>query len=64
MSIISRLIPESTRWLITKKRYEEARELINQAAKMNNKFVPERLLIVPNSDENQVKLLIYFQSIF
>ena len=64
MSIISRLIPESTRWLITKKRYEEARELINHAEKMNNKFVPERLLVIPNSDENQVKLLIYFQSIF
>jgi len=51
--ILHWLIPESTRWLITKKRYEEARKLINHAEKMNNKFVPERLLVIPNSDENQ-----------
>ena len=28
-------IPESPRWLIRKKKYKEAREVINQAAKFN-----------------------------
>ena len=42
------MLPESTRWLITKKRYDEATELIQKAAKMNGKSVPEHLLVVPN----------------
>ena len=46
-----RVLPESTRWLITMKRYDEAKELINQAAEMNRKSVPERLLVVPDELE-------------
>jgi len=38
-------LPESTRWLITKKRFDEARKVIEKAAKMNKKCVPEHLLI-------------------
>jgi len=38
-------LPESPRWLITKKRYSEARKVIENAAKMNKKCVPEHLLI-------------------
>lgn len=41
------LVPESIRWLITKKRLAEARELIDRAAKMNGKTVPEHLLFDP-----------------
>lgn len=40
-------MPESIRWLITKKRLAEARELIDRAAKMNGKTVPEHLLFDP-----------------
>ena len=49
--LIVRVLPESTRWLITKKRFDEARELIIEAAKMNGKHVPEHLLIKPIVDE-------------
>jgi len=38
-------LPESTRWLITKKRYNEARTLILRAALVNKKHVPDHLLI-------------------
>jgi len=38
------IVPESIRWLITKKRLTEARDLIDKAAKMNGKTVPEHLL--------------------
>jgi len=46
-------VPESTRWLITEKRYDEARTLIDDSAKMNKKTIPEHLLIIPKSVENQ-----------
>ena len=59
-----RYLPESTRWLITKKRYVEARALILEAARVNNKHVPEHLLIVPNDsgEEEQVLLSIRYMS--
>jgi len=47
------VVPESTPWLISMKRYDEARKLIEKAAKTNNKVVPEHLLIVPSGDENE-----------
>jgi len=52
------VLPESTRWLITKKRFDEARELIIEAAKMNGKHVPEHLLIKPIVDEQNVKPIV------
>ena len=39
-----RFLPESTRWLISKRRYPEARALILQAAEMNNKTIPLYLI--------------------
>jgi len=45
------VLPESTRWLITKKRYAKASQQIRTAASMNGKTVPEHLLIVPNDDD-------------
>ena len=44
-----RFLPESIRWLITQKRYSEARMLILRAAKINNKHVPEHLLVIPGN---------------
>ena len=41
-------LPESTRWLVTKKRFAEARVIIEEAAKMNGKSVPQHLLIEPD----------------
>ena len=40
----NRFLPESTRWLISKRRYPEARALILQAAEMNNKTIPHFLI--------------------
>ena len=42
-------LPESTRWLVTKKRFAEARLLIEKAAKMNGKCVPQHLLVEPDT---------------
>ncbi|KAK5976963.1 Membrane transporter [Trichostrongylus colubriformis] len=36
------LIPESSRWLVTKERYEEADKILHKAARMNGSYVPER----------------------
>jgi len=44
-------VPESTRWLITKKKYAAVRKLIQQAAKMNGKGLPERFLTLIDDDE-------------
>ena len=43
-----RFLPESTRWLITMRRYDEAKQLILRAARVNNKHVPDSLLVVPD----------------
>jgi len=42
------IIPESILWLISQKRYKEARKLINKAIKVNEKTVPEELLATRN----------------
>lgn len=39
-----RIIPESVRWLIVKKRIREAGIIIQKAAKMNNKPLSEEIL--------------------
>jgi len=41
---VTMFLPESTRWLISKRRYPEARALILQAAEMNNKTIPHFLI--------------------
>ncbi|CEF60776.1 Solute carrier family 22 member 13 [Strongyloides ratti] len=35
-------VPESPRWLVSKKRYSEADKILNKAAKMNNSSMPEK----------------------
>ena len=50
ISMSSRCLPESIRWLITMKRYDEARRLINRASKMNGASVPLHLTATPNKD--------------
>lgn len=56
---MKRVVPESIRWLIAKKRYSEARLLILQAAKMNKKSVPDHLIFVEKekSDDVHTKIL-------
>ena len=49
-------MPESIRWLISKNRYDEARNLILQAAKMNGKTVPGHLLKTPSMIEREQQL--------
>ena len=46
-------MPESTLWLISKKRYKEAVDLIMKAAKVNGKTVPAELLAYPNPNSNK-----------
>merc|ERR550517_2251075 len=38
------IVPESIRWLIDRKRYDEPRGLLQQAAEMNGKVIPPQLL--------------------
>ncbi|EFX66627.1 hypothetical protein DAPPUDRAFT_64502 [Daphnia pulex] len=38
------MVPESIRWLIAKKRYKEAKELILKASKVNKRSIPDHLL--------------------
>jgi len=42
--IIPCILPESTRWLLAQKRYDEAYELILKAAKVNGKTIPIHVL--------------------
>nr|CAH0104623.1 unnamed protein product [Daphnia galeata] len=41
------ILPESTRWLTVKKRYPEAKEIYEKAAKLNKKEIPPHLLVIP-----------------
>jgi len=52
LKFVIRYVPESIRWLITKKKFTEVRKLVLMAAKMNGTSVPERFLIRINRDEN------------
>lgn len=54
-AFVSRFLPESTRWLITMNRYDEARKLILRAAEVNNKEVPGDLLVKPDQSAAKAK---------
>ena len=43
LNMFGRLIPESTRWLIAKKKYSEARLNIDRAARVNAKMIPSHM---------------------
>lgn len=47
-----RIVPESIRWLVSNKRYEEAKRLILKAAKENKRRIPDHLLIPPHESTN------------
>lgn len=54
--IFDRILPESTRWLIVKNRYAEARQLILKAGEMNGKLVPEHLIVIEDVNEKEEKV--------
>ncbi len=56
-----RVLPESVRWLITQKKYEEAKKIILKAAKTNGKTVPPHLLIIPELN-NSIPEVITFSN--
>lgn len=41
------ILPESVRWLTVKKRYAEAKDIYEKAAKLNKKEIPPHLLEIP-----------------
>jgi OCT family organic cation transporter-like MFS transporter 4/5 len=47
------MVPESVRWLIAKKRYEEAKKIILKASKVNKKTLPDHLLVIPNQHQSK-----------
>ena len=61
---IQRIVPESIRWLVTKKRYSEAHFLIVKAAKMNNKSVPNYLITIADDIKKEDVMFPYkFQAL-
>jgi len=49
------ILPESTRWLISRHRYAEAKVLILEAAKMNNKSISTNLITIKQEDNTSIK---------
>ena len=44
-------LPESVRWLVSKKRYEEAQKIFLEASRNNGRTIPENLIAIPPADE-------------
>lgn len=47
------ILPESTRWLTVKKKYPEAKEIYENAAKLNKKTIPAYLLVIPSDEPSK-----------
>ncbi|EYB96576.1 hypothetical protein Y032_0149g2717 [Ancylostoma ceylanicum] len=60
------LVPESTRWLVIKQRYEEADHILKRAARINGSSIPERwweqLLTSESSKHTSVGLMDLFRT--
>nr|CAD7419653.1 unnamed protein product [Timema poppensis] len=54
------ILPESSRWLLSKGRQAEAKQILKKVAKTNNVLIPEKVLdnlgaVTPNDDEGKGK---------
>ncbi|XP_022106113.1 organic cation transporter protein-like [Acanthaster planci] len=56
--LILLVIPESPRWLVTKKKYKEAEKIIKRVAHFNGKSVPENLFDDGEEETLQVKTVL------
>lgn len=60
-----RVLPESPRWLLARRRVEELKKIIETAARWNKRTLPpnyEKLLIVPPEEESSGSFLDLFKS--
>nr|CAD7456246.1 unnamed protein product [Timema tahoe] len=60
VTIVCRILPESSRWLLSKGRQTEAKQILNKVAKTNNVVIPEKVLdnlgaVTTNDDEGKGK---------
>jgi OCT family organic cation transporter-like MFS transporter 4/5 len=53
------MVPESIRWLIAKRRYKEAKELILKASKVNKRSIPDHLLVIPYQHLSEQVYMLY-----
>lgn len=51
LSTFYSFLPESVRWLVSKKRYEEAQKIFLEASRNNGQTIPDHLLAIPPADE-------------
>ncbi|KAJ8315874.1 hypothetical protein KUTeg_008024 [Tegillarca granosa] len=49
------LVVESARWLVSKNRFEEARAIVYQAAKVNKNYLPEQILAMSSIENPPVE---------
>ena len=58
ISLIVRFLPESPRWLISKKKFKQAEMMISKMAKINGTRVPENMFDEQDQEQPEEKVYI------